>query len=114
MTKAEAVQALRAEGADPATAEKVVEFLAQRRWIWEQFEARALLAVRSGKLRIGAKALFEHMREECKPEERDRFKLNNNYPAYIARLFVAKYPSYRGCFELRKLNGLKEAYETIG
>ena len=61
-------------------------------------------AVRRGKKRIGAKALWERMRWEFFLATTDEeFKLNNSFTSRYARLLMEREPDLAGVFELREL-----------
>lgn len=56
-----------------------------------------------------AKAIFERMRWhlDIETESADDFKLNNNYPAFYARLFMRDHPKLPGFFHTREQRGDK-------
>ena len=58
-----------------------------------------------GYKRIGAKMIIERVRWECAINSKDKqgYKINNDYTAHYARLFIQNNPQYRDCFETRKL-----------
>lgn len=72
--------------------------------LYDTLARLALEAVRQGKRRIGAKALWERMRWELwMAADGDDFALNNNFTSRYARLLMAREPELRGVFELRGL-----------
>lgn len=91
-------------------------YVQTKRWIRRHPEAYALfvkyaleLALRR-KRRFGIKLIAERVRWEAVFEwgEED-FKINNNYPAYIARRLVREYPSLEGRLEFRMVRSGPEA-----
>lgn len=72
--------------------------------VYELFDRFAMEAVRAGRTRIGAKMLIERMRWYTTVEavDTDGWKLNNNYTAFYARLWVEDHPEHAELFELRK------------
>lgn len=90
-------------GIDHETTEKFLDWLMQNREIWETFENYALKASRSGK-KIGAKCIAELIRWDTEIEKNGEYKLNNNYPAYMARLFMLKHKNEY--FQTRIIKGL--------
>jgi hypothetical protein len=55
-------------------------------------------------IRLGAKAIWERLRWNfmLRKAEGEKFKLNNNYTAYMARFAIKKVPGLAGYFELRE------------
>ncbi len=51
--------------------------------------------------RFGLKALTERVRWECAAAGGDDFKINNNWPAYIARRLAREIPEIAGLIECR-------------
>lgn len=69
--------------------------------VWKLYERFALEAIASGN-KIGSRAIAERVRWECSVSSKnDDFKVNNNYTASYAHIFMAKYPEHRGYFETR-------------
>lgn len=85
------------------------DYVHANRGVWEAFERFALEAAATGRKHFGAKLIVERVRWECEIEQRGEFKCNNNFTAYLARLFVTKYPEHRDLFEFREVSGLKAA-----
>jgi hypothetical protein len=90
------------------TAEKFVLYHAQNEDIWKSFEALALKLLEARVTHFGAKALFEVIRYNRAIAGVDGYSVNNNYPAYYARIFQMKYPQHAELFETRKVRGLQE------
>lgn len=68
---------------------------------------------RRGVKHYGAGSIAEIIRYHTilhgKPEEKETFKLNNNYRAYLARLCMIAYPETDGLFETREA---KKVYQN--
>lgn len=72
--------------------------------VWREFEKLSWQLIRAGRTRFGAQMIIEVMRwNTAISAENDEFKINNNYAAHYARMFMAKYPQYRGFFTTREL-----------
>jgi len=77
------------------------------RWIEENPTAYALFlrfarqAAARGKP-FGIKAIAERVRWECEFEYGGEVKINNNYPAYIARRLMVDVPECRDLIEVRQ------------
>jgi hypothetical protein len=112
MDRATAESALIADGVAWETVRSFVAWHSRNPSVWRKFENKALALIAKGKQRWGAKAIFEVIRYERAEEEGgqfDDYAVNNNYPAYYARIFAAKYPQHSKFFEFRAVKGLKEA-----
>ena len=71
--------------------------------VYELFKKFAGVAIEKGHDKIASKLIFERIRWEVSIETvGDKFKLNNNYTAYYARMFMKDYPEHTGIFETRK------------
>ena len=100
--------ALMLDGVDRETAEYFIRYHDANRQIWNWFEAFTIQAIRAGR-KLGSKAIAERVRWEANMGVRKGvFKLNNNYPAYYARMFGMKYPQHKNYFNKRKVRGLKK------
>lgn len=65
---------------------------------------------RKGWMRVSAKLIMERVRWEVIIKTGDPdFKINNNYTAHYARLFVKEHPEYKKCFEFRRVQELEQA-----
>lgn len=74
--------------------------------IYRLFKRFALEAIDRGRKHLGAKMIFERIRWYTQVETTgDPFKINNNYHAYYARLFMRDHPDYDGFFRTRKAQG---------
>lgn len=76
--------------------------------IWAEFQRLTLRAIALGRT-VGAKAIMERIRWEVEIEQGDKWKCNNNFTAYYARVFAVKYPQHADYFEFRQVKGLKAA-----
>lgn len=91
--------------------DKFIAFHKANPEIYDLFERFTFEAIDAGMKRVGAKFIFERIRWEiavptkgagyCVPLHRD-LKLNNNFTAWYARLFVAKHRAHKGLFEMRE------------
>ncbi len=100
------------EGVDLKTIAHFMKWHRENPSVWTLFEQKALNLIKSGKKRWGAKAIMEVIRYERAEKEGgqfDDYAVNNNYPAYYARVFAMKHPEHKGFFEFREVKGLKEA-----
>jgi hypothetical protein len=72
--------------------------------VWEYFERFTLQAIHKGKNKISHWLIVNRIRWEIYIETTgDDFKINNNFIALYARLFVEKYPQHKTIFSLRKM-----------
>lgn len=72
--------------------------------VWRLFRRFALEAAQTGRTRFGAKMVWERMRWYTNVETNDQsVKLNSNWAAHYARLFVDTHPQHRELFELRRI-----------
>lgn len=74
----------------------------EHRGTWLKFQAVALKWINRGITRIGAKAIFEEIRVDCRRNNGEEFALNNTFSSDYARKFVNLHPQYEDLFELRK------------
>lgn len=74
--------------------------------VYKSFCAFADQAIAAGREYLGAKMLFERIRWYTTIEARERFpsgfKLNNNFHAFYARLWLREHPERPEFFELRR------------
>lgn len=71
--------------------------------IWKLFEFFTQAAIASGNPRYSADAVCHRIRWHLEVEvKEERFKVNNNFTAYLARLFMTAHPEHDGFFETRK------------
>jgi hypothetical protein len=70
--------------------------------VWTLFERYSLELVRSGAEHGGAQMVWERIRWFCLVESGQEVKLNNNFTAYYARMFLAKYPEHGEFFSTRR------------
>ena len=85
-----------------------LEFHTKNPHVYEQLENLALQLRRSGVTRWGMKALWEVLRYELvlrTSSSARSFRLNNNYPAYYARMLMDSHPELNGFFETREHRG---------
>ena len=70
--------------------------------IYIAFKKLTFQLISSGRKHYGAKAIFEVIRFNTAIKGNDQYKVNNNYTAYYARLFMKDFPKHDGFFNLRK------------
>ena len=71
--------------------------------VYEMFKRFTFRAIRAGFTHYSAKSICERMRWHTDIETRDEeFRLNNNYTAYYARLFMEDHPQHDGFFRKRE------------
>jgi hypothetical protein len=84
------------------------DFHLQNPQIYELFHQFATQsAARKGRKHFGVAAVFERIRWSVMVETEGggEFKLNNNYRAYYARLWMRDNPQYQGFFRTREVKG---------
>jgi hypothetical protein len=109
LSKSQVFKGLCEMGVNPSAADLFLQYHSQRPQIWRAFEATALhlLASRGGD--FGAKEVFENLRRgnEELPTIGE-FKLDNNFTAMYARVFVLFHPEYKARIKLKKAAGYTE------
>jgi hypothetical protein len=79
-------------------------FHAEHPEVWKWFEGFAFEAIGSGLTRYSADAICHRIRWYVAVERRESaIKINNNFAAYYARLFVELHPQHAEFFERREL-----------
>jgi 3-methyladenine DNA glycosylase AlkC len=78
--------------------------------VYQLYKRFASELVAAGVTRLSSDAILHRVRWETtiKTQSKDRFKVNNNYTAYYARLYVRDHPQYAKMFERRKLANQRE------
>lgn len=75
--------------------------------IWKEFVKTTFEAIRKGFKNYSSKSIFEIIRWHRGGDiKSDSFKINNNYTADYAKMFMEKYPQHKGFFRTR--NRIKE------
>jgi len=70
--------------------------------VYAAIERQALRLAAQGEKRIGVKAIAEDLRRGRLATTGDDWKVNNSWPAFYARLLVAKHPRLAGVIEMRQ------------
>ena len=74
--------------------------------VYDAFDRFTREALRAGARRLGAKLVWERIRWYTQIEARgtaaEGFKLNNNYHAFYARLWMQRNPQHSTLFETRR------------
>ena len=74
--------------------------------VWEYFEEYSLEAIRHGHKKISHWLIINRIRwEVAMVTTGDDFKINNDYIAFYARLWKAKYPQYKDLFTTKPMIG---------
>ena len=85
---------------------QVLNFHEQHPRVWRLFCRFTFELINRGFKNYSAQhGIFARIRwetAEADIEGQNKFKINNNYSAFYARAFMAKYPQYKGFFRLRK------------
>lgn len=91
---------------------RFVEFHRLNPQVWELFERFAWEIIARGRTRYSVSAIVERIRWHIDIETSGEVKINNDFRAYYARMFMAKYPEYP-LFEVRRrLSATKPAYKS--
>ncbi len=93
--------------------EAFLKFHAENPDVWDLWKRYTFQLIASGNSKGGAGNVSERIRWHSLIRTRgESVKLNNNYRAYYARMFDAKYPEYDGFFRVRKMiSADKPTYE---
>lgn len=71
--------------------------------VWRLFKRFTFELIEAGRTRYSVDAIFNRIRWHVEIETRgEAVKINNDFTAYYARMFMATYPQHAGFFELRK------------
>jgi hypothetical protein len=105
-------QVMHSMGVDTETIRHALEWIKNNRDVWVAFEDKVLEAIERGDKYISSKGIFEDLRRDFQRRGSYKFKFSNSYTAYLARLFVAKYPEHQSKFKFCKTKGLKEARDV--
>lgn len=82
--------------------EKAQQYHKKYPFIWVAFENECIKAVKKGSSHESAKWFFEIMRRSYKElATSEKFKLNNDYSAFYARMWAEKHPGNANLFEFR-------------
>ena len=75
--------------------------------IYDLFKKYCAEVHKAGLTRYSSKAIFERIRWHIyiTTKSGDEFKLNNNYTAYYARLWLKDFPQHAGFLETRRAGG---------
>lgn len=100
-----------------AQVDNFIVWLPQNMHVYREFERRTMLRIDRGQMHIGAKDIAEDVRFKSPVAEKTilgdpKFKLNNNYTAYLPRVFMRCHPQYANRFELRAVER-PEALEQV-
>jgi hypothetical protein len=77
--------------------------------VWEYFERFSLEAVRRGRKKVSHWLIVNRIRWEVYLETTgEDFKISNDYIAFYARLWRARYPEHKELFNIKKMIGEPE------
>jgi hypothetical protein len=87
---------------------RFLDFHIKHPQVFRLFEQFAILLIQKGHKKIGAKMIVERIRWEYATDSKDPngFKINNDFAAHYARLFIKNHPEHMECFELREIRTL--------
>ncbi len=76
--------------------------------VYDLYKAFCFQLINKAYTKIGSKMIIERIRWEIATGSKDDagFKINNNYTAHYARLFVQEHPQYKDYFEFREIKRL--------
>lgn len=76
--------------------------------VYYLFKRFTMQAINRGAKKMGAQMIIERIRWYTSVETTgDIFKINNDYAAYYARLFMREHPQHDGFFRTRTVEGEK-------
>jgi hypothetical protein len=79
------------------------QWLPENMHVWDAFVAEAFAIIRKGYQHYSARTIIEVLRHHSALHESSgEWKLNNDHPPYLARLFDLVYPQHAGLFEYRE------------
>jgi hypothetical protein len=74
--------------------------------VWQYFERFSLEAIHKGRKKISHWLIINRIRWEVNiVTTGDDFKISNDYIAFYARLWIARYPQYSDLFTIKKMIG---------
>jgi hypothetical protein len=87
---------------------RFTEFHEQYPQVYLLFKKFAKALIDAGNKKLGSKMIIERIRWEYKTGSKDPegFKINNNFTAHYARLFIKDHPQYSEYFETRELKSI--------
>jgi hypothetical protein len=75
-------------------------------YVWLYFEKFSLEAINKGRTKISHWLIINRIRWEINiVTTGEDFKISNDYIAFYARLWNAKYPQYKSLFTIKKMIG---------
>lgn len=87
-----------------ASAAAFEQFILDNPHVWKLFVRFAMEVIDTGRDHYSADAICHRIRWHVDIETRDRegFKINNNYTAFLARRFEGVFPEHMGFFRTRE------------
>ena len=90
-------------GGDMTHEERFNHFHENNPLVYDLFKKFTFEVIEKGFTKWSADAIMHRVRWETNIVTDDQqFKINNNYVAFYARLFMSEYPEYAGFFEIRR------------
>ncbi len=86
---------------------RFLEYHTENQHVYDAFERFTLEAIRAGRKRLSSKAVYERIRWDSMVYSKDKYKMNNNYTADHARMFVERYPQHKDFFATRARKAVK-------
>lgn len=82
-----------------------LEFHEANPQVWDLFVRYTFEVIRAGQRHYSADAILHRIRWHVNIETKntDGFKINNNWSAYLARMFMQRFPHHRGFFRTREV-----------
>jgi hypothetical protein len=105
-----AIEILKREGIDSETIAAFTSYHKENPRVWYHFSRLAYRLMTQNRY-YGAKFIMERVRWEIDDEnfragKRHKFKINDHWTAYYARIFLIFQPRYAKAFKRRKLKGV--------
>lgn len=82
------------------------EYHEQNPQIYEAFKKFTFYLLGKGRKHYGARGIIELVRFNSMVTGNDGFKINNNYGAHYARLFMEEHPQHDGFFKCRQMKNI--------
>ena len=85
--------------------QEFLDWLPENLTVWNAFVEQTFLVIKKGFKHYSSKTIVEFLRHHTAiRSNNDEFKINNNYTAYLSRLFDLAYPKHSGLFKYRVVN----------
>lgn len=81
--------------------QKSIKYHEENPHVYEAFKKIVFKAMLKGYKRWSANGVFEVLRYRSAIRGNDEYKINNNYRAFYARLFIKDFPQHKDFFQTR-------------